>query len=141
MRETGVPMLPTNEVAALAEADPDGWGPFAKASRQKQRRLRDQAQMSVRAMDGWQLFSQPEDNADPDAAWSRLCVEAGEQYQAGRFLIEQLGAERYMDPKLMATIWRLRQQTIDELGLTTTPELMLLDLAVIAYYNVLRIQR
>ena len=51
-------------------------------------------------------------------------------YDRGAFLIERLGAERYLDPPLMAVLLTLRRQLIDEEGATTAAEMMMVDCAV-----------
>jgi hypothetical protein len=72
--------------------------------------------------------------------WLRIIEERGEAYESGGFLLERLGAERYLDPKLMATILTLRQRLLDEWAITTAAETMLVDLALLSYYNALRVQ-
>ncbi len=135
-----IPAPNHRDLAALEAEAPAEYGAWARAVRARQQRLRQQARQSYRAMEGWQIFTEKEEWAEPENAWAALCQQAGDDYEAGRFLIERLGAERFMDPTLMATIWTLRQRTIAELGLSTRPELMLLDLAVASYYNAMRIQ-
>jgi hypothetical protein len=85
-------------------------------------------------MEGWDAVRGGE------AAWVATCERARQDYDAGRFLIERLGAERFLDPPLMATLWGLRQQLLEELGATTRAECMLIDMAVLGYYNALRVQ-
>jgi hypothetical protein len=50
-----------------------------------------------------------------------------------------VGAERYLDPKLMATLLRQRQSIIVEWGITNATETMLGDLAVVQYALALRV--
>jgi len=95
--------------------------------------LRHDARAVYRAMEGWQRVTSPE-------AWQETCREAGKDYRSGRFLIERLGANRHLDPELMATLWGMRQQLVAEGG-GTAAETMLADLAVTSYYNALRIQQ
>ena len=85
-------------------------------------------------MEGWGAHGTLEED------WVKTCQRSAEQYDSGRFLIERLGAERFLDPALMATIWGLRQRLVEELGTTTHAECMLIDCAVLAYYNTLRVQ-
>jgi hypothetical protein len=40
-------------------------------------------------------------------------------------VLERLGAQRYLDPKLMATILTLRQRVLDEWAINTAAETML----------------
>ncbi len=95
--------------------------------------LRWNTRATYRAMEGWQRVRSEED-------WMRVCEESREEYESGRFLLERLGAERYLDPKLMATILSLRQRLIAEWGITTAAEMMLLDLALLGQLNALRLQ-
>jgi hypothetical protein len=107
----------------------------ARRAEKQQRvtQLRHEARADFRAMAGWQRVTTPE-------AWEQTCREAGTDYRSGRFLIERLGASRHLDPELMATLWGLRQQLLDE-GSGSAAETMLADLAVTSYYNALRIQQ
>jgi hypothetical protein len=89
----------------------------------------------MRAMQGWQAIDQ-----NTAAGWQQVCEEASERYHAGRFLIERLGAERFLDPPLMAILWQLRQTLVEEYAAQTPTATMLIDLAVMTYYNALRVQ-
>jgi hypothetical protein len=51
-----------------------------------------------------------------------------------------LGAERFLDPQLMATLWRLRQGLLEAYGGESPAMTMVIDLAVMAYANALRVQ-
>jgi hypothetical protein len=94
--------------------------------------LRGQARAAFAAMRGWEAVETEEE-------WLALCERTGEEYASGRFLIERLGAERFLDPSLMATLWRLRQTMLADLGADTAHEHMLVDLAVMSYHHLLRI--
>jgi hypothetical protein len=72
--------------------------------------------------------------------WQAVCEDTRKWYQSGRFLIERLGAGRFLDPQLMATLWQLRQGLLEEYGTTSPAMTMVIDLAVMTYYNALRIQ-
>jgi hypothetical protein len=85
------------------------------------------------AMQGWGQVRSPTE-------WRQVCQEAREQYQSGRFVIERLGAERFLDPLLTATLWQLRQGLVEEYGSESPAAMMLIDLALATYYNALRIQ-
>jgi hypothetical protein len=100
--------------------------------RQLTRMTRD-ARAVFRAVEGWPHIRDRE-------TWLQTCEEAVQNYQSGRFLIEQLGAERYLDPAMMATIWHLRQQLLEEFDARTSAEAMMVDLAILGYYNAMRIQ-
>jgi hypothetical protein len=87
----------------------------------------------MRAMQGWRDIRTVEE-------WQAASDDAREGYQSGRFLIERLGAERFLDPQLMATLWQLRQGLLEECGTASPAMTMAIDLAVMAYANALRVQ-
>jgi hypothetical protein len=87
----------------------------------------------MRAMQGWDRLRSPEE-------WHQMGVEAREHYRSGRFVIERLGAERFLEPQLMATLWQLRQSLMEESGTASPAMTMVIDLAVMTYSNALRIQ-
>lgn len=91
------------------------------------------ARAVFRAVEGWPHIRDPE-------TWQQTYEEAVESYQSGKFLIEQLGAQRYLDPTTMATLGYLRRQLLEEFDARTTAEAMLVDLAVLGYYNAMRVQ-
>jgi hypothetical protein len=90
------------------------------------------ARAAWRAMDGWSTVRSREE-------WERTAQQAREDYDRGTFLLERLGAERYLDPPLMAVLLGLRRRLIEEHDARTAAELMLIDSAVLAYYHQLRI--
>src|SRR3989454_3455428 len=96
--------------------------------------LRRDARAAFRALEGWQRIGSQEE-------WVKVCEESRTEYESGQFLLERLGAERHLDPKLMATLLSLRRRLIAEWEITTATETMLVDLAVLSYYHVLRVQR
>jgi hypothetical protein len=95
--------------------------------------LRKNARAVTRAFEGWGQIRSAE-------AWQATCEDARERYQSGRFLIERLGAERHLDPQLMATLWQLRQGLLEEYGAASPAMMMVIDLTVMAYANALRVQ-
>jgi len=134
------PELKPQDLEAMAQAEGDwgtAWALYQEALKKRQGKLFHQARSVYRAMDEWHAGPTPEEG---ERDWLKTCEDASAEYKSGRFLIERLGAERVMDPKLMATIWGLRQNLIEEVGVTTVAESMAVDLAVLSYYNVLRIQ-
>lgn len=100
--------------------------------REQYEQLRHDAQAVFRAVE-WHLVDGPE-------GWAETCEKAQAQHRGGRFLMERLGAERLLDPKLMATLWGLRQGLLADLGTATTAERMLVDMTVLGYHNALRVQ-
>jgi len=89
----------------------------------------------MRAMQGWHAIDR-----NTEAGWRQACEEARQRYYSGRFLIERLGAERFLDPHLMAILWQLRQTFVEEYAAHSPTATMLIDLAVMTYYNALRVQ-
>jgi hypothetical protein len=76
-----------------------------------------------------------------DEEWREKWLKAEEDYESGRFLVEQLGAERFLDPPMMAVLWSLRQRLLHQFDARGPAECMLVDLAILGYYNTLRLQR
>ena len=99
---------------------------------ERQQQLLGDARASYRAMGGWGTVK---DQAD----WEQIVEQARDDYDRGAFLVDRLGAERHLDPPLMAVLLGLRRRLIDEHGATTAAELMLIDSAVLAYYHQLRV--
>src|SRR5713101_8758877 len=83
----------------LRDADDSNAEIQAALDRDQQRaqQVRRNARATYRAMEGWQLVRREED-------WLKVCADSREQYESGRFFLERLGAERHLDPKLMATL-------------------------------------
>ena len=52
-----------------------------------------------------------------------------------------MGAERHLEPKLLATLLSLRRRLIAEWGIATAAETMLVDLAILSYYRTVQAQR
>src|SRR5919109_3504577 len=72
--------------------------------------------------------------------WQTACKDTAKRYESGRFLLDRLGAERFLDPQLMATLWQLRQGLLEEYAAESPAMTMVIDLAVMTYANVLRVQ-
>lgn len=108
------------------------WQAWETERAERYAKLRHDARAVYRAMEGWARVTSP-------AEWERTREEARDGHASGRFLIERLGAERYLDPELMAVLWGLHQGLRAE-GTGTAAEAMLVDLTVIAYHRALRLQ-
>jgi hypothetical protein len=52
-----------------------------------------------------------------------------------------LGAERYLEPEIVAVLITLRQNLMSERPHLTAADVMKIDAAIIGYYNMLRTQR
>jgi hypothetical protein len=74
------------------------------------------------------------------AEWEKRLDQASDDIGSGRFIVRCLGAERYLDAETVAVLITLRQNLIAELGRTSTADLMMIDSAIIAYYNLMRVQ-
>jgi hypothetical protein len=128
-KESHLAALPDQERADLKRE----FQAARQADQQRSQQLRWNARAVMRAMQGWRDVRTVEE-------WQAACEDARERYQSGRFLLERLGAERFLDPQLMATIWQLRQGFMEEYGAESPAMTMVIDLAVMAYTNALRVQ-
>jgi hypothetical protein len=122
--------------AAAPSEDEIDWDLYQKeyerALAERHEQLLHEARGIFRAMDGWPMVKDRE-------GWRETVRKAAEDLEHGGFLIERLGAERYLDPPLMAALLILRRRLIDEHGAATAAELLLVDSAVLAYYQQLRV--
>lgn len=64
-----------------------------------------------------------------------------ESYLDGTFFLRQMGLFYEVSPALSLAAYSLRQEWIRQYSLTTVPELMLLDQAMLAYFHVIRLNR
>ena len=76
-----------------------------------------------------------------DEEWEKVSEIVNNEYRDGKFLLNALGAGRYIEPKVSMTIAMMREHMIRDLNIESTAELMLMDGALLAYYNTLRLQR
>ena len=123
--------------AAAEEADGEvDWelyeAEYERRLAERQKQLLSDARASFRAIEGWGTVR---DQAD----WERTVEQAREDYDRGAFLLERLGAERHLDPLLMATLLTLRRRLIAEHGATSAAELLLIDSTMLAFYHQLRV--
>jgi hypothetical protein len=95
--------------------------------------LRDQAQATLAAVKGSRAIRRPED-------WEGMFLKANVEYSSGRFILKQLGAERYLEPELMATLAQLRRDLLAGIESPTAADTMMADSAIIAYRNMLQVQ-
>ena len=87
-----------------------------------------------RAIDGWR-------GVEDHNGWQDIVQQAEEDLATGHWLINQLGAERYLDPTAMAVLFLYRRKLIEEecQGQATASELMLIDSALITYRHFIRV--
>src|SRR5882724_7669367 len=95
--------------------------------------LRDQARATLAAVKGHGRVQCEQD-------WQRIFAQAKINYKSGRFLIQKLGAERYLEPELMATLAQLRRDLLSGIENPTAADTMMADSTVLAYHNMLRVQ-
>ena len=69
-----------------------------------------------------------------------LIEKAGDEIGNGRFIVRCLGAERYLDAGTVAVLLTFRQNLIAEIDQPTAADIMMIDTAVVAYYNFVRTQ-
>jgi hypothetical protein len=75
-----------------------------------------------------------------DEHWQVVFQKAKIDYDSGRFLLQQLGAERYLEPELTAALAQLRQGLLTGIESPTAADNMVADSAILAYRNMLRVQ-
>ena len=105
---------------------------YQRGLAERHERLQHDARAVFRALDGWSGIGTLEE-------WQAAVRQADEDYGNGHFLIDRLGAERYLDPTLMAVLLAMRRRLIDEQGARGAAELMLIDAALLSYYHTIRI--
>jgi len=120
-REAGTPMT-MEELGAE----------HARIVAERHRRLERDAHASWRSMEGW-------GNVTTEEEWNAAVIQADDDYDSGQFLLDRLGAERYLDPPLMAVLLTLRRRLVKEHGAETAAELMMVDTVVLAYYHQMRV--
>ncbi len=97
------------------------------------KRLQYEAQAIFRTVQGLPGINTPQQ-------WDELLEKTGNNIKNGNFLLERLGAKRYLDPELMAALALLRGQLLSEIQNPTASDMMLVDTAIIAYRQMLRLQ-
>src|SRR5215203_1401467 len=95
--------------------------------------LQRRAQAAARALDGWGAVRSAAD-------WAGVSARAAADYASGSFLLTRLGAQRHLEPDLMAVLLELRAGLIAQFDARGAAESMLVDLAVLSYANALRVQ-
>jgi hypothetical protein len=95
--------------------------------------LRDQAQSLLAAVKASRAIRGPN-------GWEAIFQKSKIGYQSGRFLVEQLGPERFLEPELMATLAQLRRDLLAGIENPIAADTMMVDSAIIAYRNMLRVQ-
>ena len=105
----------------------------AKYKKQQHLELQQQARALFRTVKGLPGVARQE-------RWNDLVEKAVAEYPNGQFLLERMGAKRYLDPELMAVLMHLRQQLLAEIDQPTMIDHMHADSAILSYRHMLRIQ-
>ncbi|HEY6457560.1 MAG TPA: hypothetical protein VIY90_19960 [Steroidobacteraceae bacterium] len=63
-----------------------------------------------------------------------------DDYRSGRSLMAHLGADRLIDPPLTGMLLAIRRGLIEEMNAASMADYVLVDMAVIAFANAMRIQ-
>ncbi len=72
--------------------------------------------------------------------WAKMLEKAGDEIANGRFIVRCLGAERFLDCETVAVLLSLRQNLIGDLKSASAANIMMIDTAIISYYNFIRVQ-
>jgi hypothetical protein len=96
-------------------------------------KLRQDAQACARAMRSSPLFGAAEN-------WDTIVSRSLEDYRSGRSLMDHLGADRLLDPATTGMLLAIRRGFIEETNAASTGEFVLIDMAVIAFANAMRVQ-
>jgi hypothetical protein len=127
----------TGDQEQLSSKQPDDADAFERRARQEANaqfaRLKDEARTLYGLVHGRPGVRSAKE-------WRALLEKAGDALGTGHFLVRQLGAERYLDPEMVAVLITLRQNLLAELAKPTAADIMIIDGAVLAYYNMLRTQ-
>jgi hypothetical protein len=95
--------------------------------------LRDKAQALLAAVKGQRGIRREDD-------WQAIFKKAKLDQETGSFIIKRLGAERFLEPELMAALAQLRRELVAGIEQPSAADRMMADSAVSAYYNMLRVQ-
>jgi hypothetical protein len=77
---------------------------------------------------------------DKPADWQDIASRSLDDYRSGRVLMDHLGAARLLDPATTGMLLAVRHGLIEENNATSIAEYMLIDMAVIAFANAMRLQ-
>ena len=72
-------------------------------------------------------------------AWENAKETSLKDYYTGKFLLDSIGGAKNNRPSVVAVILQLRLAWITEYEISTVPELVLLDFALLSYYHYLRV--
>jgi hypothetical protein len=124
----------------LTEAERQDLAAFEARQREREelrdrtyRQLMLDAQACARSMFHAQQLDSPEE-------WEATVRKSLADYRSGRALMDQLGADRLLDAPTAGMLLAIRRGLIEETSASSASELVLIDMAVIAYANAMRLQ-
>ena len=100
----------------------------------ERRRIKDAADVLKRSYPELSALQTQED-------WERATELLDEDYRSGQFLLDTLGADRYVETRISMTILLIRKKMIEDLQIESAAEFMLMDAALMANYNGIKLQR
>jgi hypothetical protein len=122
-------------LSQLAEADePDVQQALERAQSWLNKELYDGAQTYLRAMTQWSQINNAQD-------WLQIYDVAQHARQSGEFLMSQLGAGRFLEPEMTAVLGAMRRELLAGYEAFGPAAVLLVDVAICAYYNSLQFQR
>ncbi len=77
---------------------------------------------------------------DSPAEWQDIASRSLDDYRSGRALMDHLGAARLLDPATTGMLLAIRRGLIEENNATSIAQYVLIDMAVIAFANAMRLQ-
>ena len=98
--------------------------------------LRLDAQACTRAMQLSPLLNDP---VEPKR-FEDVAIKSFAEFRSGKALMDQLGAGRLLDPATTGMLLAIRRGLIEESAATTMVELVLIDMAMVALANAMRMQ-
>jgi hypothetical protein len=111
-----------------------------KSTEDLNRALDERANELMRRCD-WEYLSKTEwATIKTQDEWNTAKQNSLKDYFSGKFLLDSIGGAKDNRPTLVAVLLQLRLGWIEEYELTTIPELMVLDFALLSYYHFLKAQ-
>jgi hypothetical protein len=77
---------------------------------------------------------------DTAEAWTEIVGRSLDDYRSGRSLMEHLGADRLIDPAFTGMLLAIRRGFLEEIHSPSMADYVVIDMAVIAYANAMRVQ-
>jgi hypothetical protein len=78
---------------------------------------------------------------DSSEEWDALVLKGSADFRSGKALMDQLGADALIDAQTAGVLLAMRVNLIEDTKATSTADYMVIDMAVIAQANAIRVQR